>query len=417
MASFCHLICFLISYLNVFVFKKIRTLIKFIDLKWGTGRGKPEKYPDCSLIFIDNNHENFFEQIRIFFESGFLNKDKTVLIVKFYKINYLQVANAAEKHGVKVVFYLFYRQIPSLDGRVIFYPYNAQSNCRLILNRNARHIFLTHGESNKKASVNRMVRLYDYVLAAGEISRQRYLESGIFSSHDLDAGRVIRVGSALSASCFEYLSDDGAQACIAYMPTWEGGLDNENFSSIASQNIAQKIIEILNGLGIHRILIKLHPNTGCRIKFYKNSLALLAKKLMSQGIDVHVDPSSMKYLKSHPKILNGINKNNFQLNIKYGIADVSAAEFMLAAKKIPTIVFLRKKQEFFASSEYLKIRRKAIIDLDGDAVTKDAIEYLKNPEEINDFLLSAFEKESYLDKKNAQEISKILISKFKNEII
>lgn len=396
---------------------KIKTLIKLIDLKWGAGRRNPEKYPNCSFVFIDNNHENFFEQINVFFESGFLRKDETVLIVKFYKVNYLQVVNAAIKHGIKVVFYLFYRQIPSLDGRVIFYPYNAQSNCRLILNRSARHVFLTHGESNKKASVNRMVRLYDYVLAAGEISCQRYLESGVFSAYDLEAGRVIRVGSALSANCFEYLSDDGVQPCIAYMPTWEGGLDDENFSSIASWNVSEKLIEIMNGVNINRILIKIHPNTGSRINFYKKSLALLTEKLMSKGIDVHVDPYSRKYLKFNSKIANGINKDNCQLNINYGVTDVSAAEFMLAAKKIPTIVFLRKKKEFFASSEYLRIRREAIIDLDENADTKDAIEYLKNSERINDFLFSAFKVDSCFDKKDVKEISSILISKFKKEIL
>jgi hypothetical protein len=395
--------------------KKIRTFLKFIGLKWGGGRHKPEVNAEYSFVFVDNKFENFIEQVKIFFESGFLDSKKTVLIVKFYGSNYYNIESVAKGLGVKVIFYLFYRQIPSLNGRIIFYPYNAQSNCRLILNRSACHVFLTHGESNKKASVNRMARLYDYVLAAGDISSQRYVNSGVFTRQDIEAGRVIRVGASLSAKCLEYTTAAG-NPCLVYMPTWEGGLDEENFSSIACQDIADILWSILQGLNIQRILIKCHPNTGGRIRVYKTALALLINSLMEKDIDVYVDPDSEIFLKKYPELQRKVNFDRFKLNVLWGVVDVSAAEFMLAAKKIPTIVLLRQKNKFFAPSEYMRMRNNALIDMDGVVEVHAAIEYLKNSNQEDEFMQNAFQKEEYLRSKNTQEIAEILISRFRNEI-
>lgn len=396
--------------------KKIKTFLKFIDLKWGAGCKRAEDFHDCSLIFVDNKLKNFFSQLEIFFKTDFINKEKTILVTKFYWSNYIEVSAAAEKHGVKVVFYLFYRQIPNLDGRIIFYPYNAQANCRLILNRNACHVFLTHGESNKKASVNRMVRLYDYVLAAGEISRQRYMESGVFNAHDLEAGRVIRVGSSLSADCFDYLSESKGHPCLAYMPTWEGGLEEENFSSIASDKVSEVLFAILNRTRINKILIKCHPNTGSRIKSYGQALSDLVEKLAGKGVEVYIDSSSTPYLKHANISFFRIAGRDSNLEIKYGIVDVSAAEFMLAAKKIPTVVLMRKFDKCFSSLGYMRLRREALIDLDGEAKLDDAISYLENYQDEDEFLSVAFQVEDYLRGKSPREVGEILISRFKNEI-
>ena len=396
--------------------KKIRTLHKFIDLKWGRGRKKAENFCDFSFIFVDNKLKNFFSQIEIFFKTSFLNKDRTVLVAKFYWSNYLEISTAAEKYGVRVVFYLFYRQIPNLDGRIIFYPYNSQTNCRLILNRNACHVFLTHGESNKKASVNRMVRLYDYVLAAGEISRQRYIESGVFTPSDLDVGRVIRVGSSLSADCFDYLSRSGRNPCVAYMPTWEGGLEEENFSSISSAKLSEILYAILDGLNIRNILIKCHPNTGSRVKSYIQALSDLVEKLARKGVNVYIDPSSVPYLKESHKSFFCTAGGYSQLDIKYGVVDVSAAEFMLAAKKIPTVVLVRKFDKCFSSADYMRIRKEALIDLDGEAKLENAISYLEKYQEDGDeFFSSAFQVEDYLVEKSPKEIGEIIISRFQDK--
>lgn len=394
----------------------IKTLLKFIDLKWGAGKNKPEEFSGYSMIFIDNKFENFFEQIEIFFNSGFLNKKKTILVVKFYKNNYYKIFENANRLGIRVVFYLFYRQIPVLDGKIIFYPYNSQSNCRLILNRNARHVFLTHGESNKKASINRMVRLYDHVLAAGDFSRQRYLESEIFTSHDIEAGRVIRVGAALSAQCFEYLSFNATQPCMAYMPTWEGGLEDENFSSIAMPNVVDILCGILDYFKMNCILIKCHPNTGGRIKSYKHALAIISRELLSRGVDVHVDPSSIHYLDGYSGIRASIKSGDDNLKIIFGVVDISAAEFMLAAKKIPTVLLLRKKEKCFAPLDYWRIREKSIINLDDGSNIENAIDYLKSSEGIDEFFLKSFSLENNLKEESAQRIGEILIERWYSEM-
>jgi hypothetical protein len=373
-------------------------------------------FPEEFVIYIDNKFPYFFDQVKYFFESGFFTPAETILIAKFYPSNCIQIFEAAQKYGFNLIFYLRPGHIPNLDGRIIFYPYNAQSNCRLLLNRNARHIFLTHGESNKKASINKMARLYDYVLAAGELSKKRYLESKIFTPYDLAEGRVVCIGSSLTASCFEYLSESSSTPCVVYMPTWEGGIDEENFSSIGFGLTPQYLFSILNSLGIDRLLIKCHPNTGSRRPEYKQDIVRLAQSLMDYGIKVYVDPDSTRYFIHHPQVQSAINKDLHNLKVAYGVVDVSASEYMLAAKKIPTVVFLIKKSSFFAPHDYLSIRGDALIDLDDDRGLDTAIHYLKNFGETDAFINQAFSLEDHLKNKSPFEIGKILQSKWLSEV-
>lgn len=335
--------------------KIFNTFIKFFELFLAKKKPNPI-YEEKFFIFIDNKFENYFDQIKIFFESGFLDKEKTILVSKFYKNNYATVNRKAKKIGVKTHFYLFYSQIPSIAGKTIFYPYNAQINCRLILNRDACHVFLTHGESNKKASVNRMVRLYDHVIAAGDISCDRYLENGIFSENDLSGNRIIKVGTALSAPCFDYLNARGTDACIAYLPTWEGGNEEENFSSIASPYIAFFLNSLCLKWGLMKIIIKPHPNMGGRSSLYKKYFIDLIRELQSKKIDVYLDSDVVDFKR--------IAKNPCkELSVKIGVCDVSASEFMLAAEKIPSILLLNGEKKIFATKKYMEFRGNSIVNI------------------------------------------------------
>lgn len=395
---------------------RLKTLLKFIGLKWGKKRGLPEAFAGCSFVYLDNKFLDFFDQVQVFFNSKFLSPHQTVLIVKFYKENYFRVASAAEKIGVRVVFYLFYRQVPNLDGRVVFYPYNSQSNCRLILNRNARHVFLTHGESNKKASVNRMVRLYDYVLGAGSISTERYIESGVFTRNDIESGRVVRVGASLTPKCFGSTSSDELTPCLVYMPTWEGGLEDENYSSIDSPAIVSALSAVLEGLNIRRILIKYHPNTGSRLPSLKDAAKNLIVELAKTGFEVYVESRFYKSLNITPHVAHLIFKKINGLTIKWGITDVSAAEFILAANGIPTLVFCKDKSKIFAPQIYFHVRSSALIDINRTSDFSDGIAYLRSHARFDEFLKIAFQKDAYLDIEDTSSMGRVLISKILNEM-
>ncbi|MDP4360951.1 hypothetical protein QR510_30430, partial [Escherichia coli] len=76
-------------------------------------------------------------------------------------------------------------------SKIVFYLFNAQSNCRIVANRNLIHVFVTHGESHKLASVKPIIRIYDYVVTSGDVGIDRYLKSGIFTPFDIRNGKVI----------------------------------------------------------------------------------------------------------------------------------------------------------------------------------------------------------------------------------
>jgi hypothetical protein len=379
------------------IMKTIKTFIKFIELILSRKKSSP-LYEEKFFVFIDNKFENYFDQIKVFFESGFLDKEKTILVAKFYRNNFFKVNKQAKKIGLKTHFYLFYKQIPDINGKVMLYPYNAQVNCRLILNRDASHIFLTHGESNKKASVNRMVRLYDHVLASGDISCDRYLENKIFTESDLLDGRVIKVGSTLSASCFEYLSAEGNNdACIAYLPTWEGGNEEENFSSLASPHITFFLRSLCEKMGASKIIIKPHPNTGGRVASYKRCFWELINSLQQSGIEVYIDSDVEGFRKSTKKPYK-------DLSIKMGVCDVSASEFMLVAKKIPSIVVKNGEKKIFTTKRYMELRENAIVDIQNEKnIDEFFINFFSqlNWKEITDeFYSYSFSKENFIFKEN-----------------
>jgi len=339
---------------KLFLKQKTRTLLKLLELRHG--KRELPCYAEKNFIFVDNKFEDYFEQIKFAFELGLLDVRNTLLVAKFYRTNFYKTQEAAAKIGLKTHFYYYNNQIPSISNKVVFYPYNAQINCRLILNRRACHVFLTHGESNKKSSVNRMVRLYDYIIASGDISCDRYLENGVLSQSDLQDGRVIKVGTALSASCFDYLNPHGDNTCVAYLPTWEGGNEEENFSSLASPYIAHFLISLCAKLGEKNIIIKAHPNLGGRIKRYHKHLAGLIETLRLNDIRVYVESSNKEAKKSAANVPEN-------MSIKIGVCDVSASEFMLAAKKIPTILLINGEKEFFSTKKYMGLRKKFVVNI------------------------------------------------------
>lgn len=401
-----------------FFVKKFLAVIKFFDLKWGKGKNKPELYHGYNIIYVDNKFENFFDQVKIFFESGFFDKEKTVLIFKFYFENYYNILIESKKYNIKILPYIFYRQIPDLTGKVIFYPYNSQSNARLILNRGATHVFLTHGESNKKASVNRMVRLYDYILAAGDFSIERYLESGVFTPYDIAAGRIIRIGDVLIDEYGDFSASHGKDSLI-YMPTWEGGLEKENFSSLSNPMLALILIRILNSLNVNNIVIKPHPNTGSRNKKYKNLLKSLCEFLLGEGVCVYMSDACQKKIFGSKYLLSVPGHDVHNLSIVFGVVDISASEFMLASKKIPTIVLAKNVEQCYAPRSYYAVRGKSFFNIDDVKSVNNLNEltYAIKDANLKDvFFEKAFKREVYLKDKKTSEISGFLINYFQEKI-
>src|SRR5690606_6956186 len=120
-----------------------------------------------------------------------------------------------------------------LDGlreQTVFYLFNAQSNCRLVANRRLKHIFITHGESNKISSIKPITRIYDHVVMSGRLSLSRYYRSGLFDAHDYATRRLVMMGDTFIGRT--WLGSVGRTPVLFYAPTWEGGLPAEDYSSL-----------------------------------------------------------------------------------------------------------------------------------------------------------------------------------------
>lgn len=316
------------------------------------------------IIFIDNKFENYAEQLKVFLDTGFLSSNETVFVCKFYFKNFSKIKKITENYGIKTIFFLNINQIPKLDNKIIYYPYNGQINCRLILNRKAKHIFIAHGESNKKASINRMLRLYDQVFVPGQLAVDRLVEYEILNTSDINSEKVFFSNTKLIADFYNKSIDKNGDPYLAYLPTWEGGNEEENYSTICNKNIGYFLLSISKKFGLKKILIKPHPNTGGRKIDYKRNLIKIVLELEKNGLEVRLENNS-----------NFFDKKTEDIKIFLGVTDVSAAEFMLLAKKIPSITLIKEGKDIYAPSKYYEIKDRFILNINNETEIEDFINF------------------------------------------
>lgn len=301
------------------------------------------------FIYLDSKIVGTAKQIATFFEEGIFASETTVLIKKYKHKSAKQIAAIFRLHGIAYRFVLA-QDLDTLPKGVMFYPFNAQSNCRAVANRHLTHIFITHGESNKAASVKPIIRIYDYVLTAGQAGIDRFLAHGIFSQHDVDSGRLITAGDTFIGKTG--LSKQGKK-CIFYAPTWEGGIEQENYSSLAYwQQVAERIIQKVAEYQVDTLVIRSHPNTGHRLAYYQENLFQLAKTCMQHNLKVIAYQPNLalslfqqwKWKKLGIKFSS--NLKDFQA--VFALCDVSAIETQLLNEDISYELFYPAYQSTMA---------------------------------------------------------------------
>ena len=122
------------------------------------------RYPYA--LYLDSKILGTATQLLSFFEQEIFSRDNTIIYLKRYKESAVAFQKIFEREKIP---YRFMRpsELDQLSDQIIFYAFNAQSNCRLVANRKLKHIFITHGESNKVSSVKPIIRIYDHVTMAG----------------------------------------------------------------------------------------------------------------------------------------------------------------------------------------------------------------------------------------------------------
>jgi hypothetical protein len=291
------------------------------------------------FLYIDNKVHDIAQQFSSFFSSGFLPASETIIIYRHYN-NAYKIESAATNLNVKTYPFFHYSEIPNLKEGFCFYTHNALSNIRLVNNRNLRHILLLHGESEKKASYKAISRVYDYLVVSGQRAIDRYIEYGIFSKYERN--KFIKMGNVtLNLSIPPLVKNPLTESCIVYTPTWEGGIDSENYTSLKK---SRKVFEILKTLSkkenIKKIIIKPHPNTGIRKKETLLQLTELINNLKKDGFSIKILSNEKAWINRKIKPLKTCPPEELaNENISLAVCDISSMilQFMYSGVKVITL--------------------------------------------------------------------------------
>lgn len=334
----------------------------------------PPQQRTPAALFVDNRFPRCCEQLEVFFANRLLDPKRTTLVYRRYASNHRALESFAARWQMHTLAFRSGRSLASLQHQVVFYPFNGMLNLRLLKNNSMAHVFLTHGESSKAATVHRMVRLYDLVLAPGRLAIDRYIEFGVLSAAEASE-RVICVGTALTAS----LSFPGSCAqgdappALLYLPTWEGGIESECYTSVGHEATERVLRGLARRLGIRHILIKPHPNLGTRVFTLPERLRQLASALRAAGLVVH-------FLETGSAATVDERMGGAPV---FAAVDVSAAEAMAAARGLPSVVLMRQGFPVYAPASYLRCRRRAMILLDDSTSVSEGLNYVGSPAELH----------------------------------
>lgn len=297
--------------------------------------------PQPHYLYLDSKIVGTAKQICVFFENGVFSLDTTVLLRYHRHLSQLKIVRFFRQHKIKFRYIYRMADLDKIESGMVFYPFNAASNTRLVANRRLKHIFVTHGESNKISSIKPIIRIYDIICVAGQAGIDRYLSANIFNACDVENGRVQKVGDIFVG--MTGLSQTGTPV-ILYAPTWEGGIAvQENYSSLSYIKIVtESIIQAAQITSMSIILIKPHPNMGHRDKQYIGYLLKIIRILKEKGLMVLLYSKNLNislWLRYQCKKTAKIVDNLSLYCAKIAFCDISAMETQLLNENIPYYIF------------------------------------------------------------------------------
>lgn len=145
-------------------------------------------------------------------------------------------------------------RLPTL--RVALFAANGPENIRLLRRRSVRSAYIAHGDSDKAASANPFVRVYDEVWVAGAAGPDRYVAAGVAvrpeAFRTVGRPQVARIEAARSRR-------PGTPYTVLYAPTWQG-LAGDPFESSLSQ-AGPRLVRALLALPDVHVVYRPHPKT------------------------------------------------------------------------------------------------------------------------------------------------------------
>lgn len=204
---------------------------------------------------------------------------KTVVVVRDYNILY-----GLSKTKLPIVYIELFNDLELLENigvKTVLYPANGSKNTQPLRLYRLNHYFINHGESDKVVNQSKLLMAYDKLLLSGEIAYKRLLEAKL----PLRENQITFVGRP-QVELFLKIKNIGKIKTILYAPTWEGFVEEANYTSINEYGL--KLINQLKKLSEkgYVVYFKPHPFTA-RTKrnnidlYYKNILKIVKNSNIS----------------------------------------------------------------------------------------------------------------------------------------
>lgn len=229
-------------------------------------------------LYLDSKDINSIQILEKWFRYGFFDKQQAVVIFRYYPKTIFTFPKELAKKDFNFIGYNKFYSVILGKIPAVFYPFNTNTNPILIKQRQTKHIFIGHGESDKEASINPMIRMYDLIFSSGYTSTQRYIEHSIINKIDIGK-RAFEIGMPYIDDFFQSKSIQKNNNIAIYCPTWEGANENQQYSSL---NYFKATIIIKTALqNFNDLFFMPHPSTGTKDKAYLKDLTSIIK-LFSQ---------------------------------------------------------------------------------------------------------------------------------------
>lgn len=177
--------------------------------------------------------------------------------------------------------------------KCVLYVNNGQKNFQSLITRDALHVHINHGESDKLSTISNQAKAYDYVFIVGPAAYDKYRNNLL----NKDMSRFIKIGRPQLEHIEKVSKPDVAKKdptvldeqllfgnstvedrkVVLYAPTWEATHESMNYTSLNDYGL-QIIDEILADPNLY-LIYKPHPNTGSRLVETKKINDQIIKRL------------------------------------------------------------------------------------------------------------------------------------------
>jgi len=283
------------------------------------------------FIYCDNRDPSSLLQLDKWFRHGFFNKDNTLLILKSHRRGSAERLKFLKQENYNFILIPSPSILPPLIDKIVYYPINSYSNIEVVRHQSSKHVFIGHGDSDKQASINPIIKVYSHILVSGNLGLQRMLQHSLVNESHIKNGNIVEIGMPYEGNNEQYFNRCSKPITlntdrIVYCPTWEGVGKDQRYSSLQKLFGAEFITK--NFQENTKIFIKPHPSTGRKDKAYLDHLVNIVNKLAEKFDVTYINsyPSLDKHLLKHTKKLKN-SQDDFDFD-QFGLAIVDISSML-----------------------------------------------------------------------------------------